>query len=347
MTPVYQGKAREEMLKIVGGENKWSLAATNKWYYNPSGPFKWKVNSAGWVYVAKPSVLKVSGAIRFGWKVFRVERDGMMKQTDFQAYETIEEAMSKFNALNDRVHAVEQNTGKVLNMAKFKVGDKVKLIGASPVRDDFHSGVGKVTKVMERGSGAGYHVLFDDGREFPFVESQLVSANSCAVRNAVKVGDYCTIKSGIRCKESGKTGQIVDLGEINGRQTFVMKMADGHTFSGFVDSFIDNSSNSRAANARSFAVFDGQPVRDLRWNDALSCLDEIKARAVRDWHVRLPAVFQLTCGGGYVGQFKIDENGNVYRNSAVRSCNTVVQRALNAAKEDGSPLSLSLKDVLP
>lgn len=79
----------------------------------------------------------------------------------------------------------------------------------------------------------------------------VAKAVNAVARNAVKVGDYCTIKSGLRCKESGKTGQIVDLGEFKGRQTFVMKMEDGHTISGFVDSFIDDSS-ARARNAAGY-----------------------------------------------------------------------------------------------
>ena len=80
---------------------------------------------------------------------------------------------------------------------------------------------------------------------------------------------------------------------------------------------VQKALNAVARNRRdSFAVFgDDQPIRYLRWDDALSCIDEVKARAVRDWNIKLPETFNLTCGGKFVGQFKIDTNGNVYRNA--------------------------------
>lgn len=61
---------------------------------------------------------------------------------------------------------------------------------------------------------------------------------NAVARNMVEIGDWRKIRRGLRCKESGETGQIVEIGDLDGRQTFVMRMADGHTIGGFVDSYI-------------------------------------------------------------------------------------------------------------
>lgn len=78
---------------------------------------------------------------------------------------------------DDRVKAVEQNTGKVLNMAKFKVGD------TAFVFDDWDSPYdgrgGTVVKVDRY-----VHVKFRDGKVAQFSEDELTKTTN-AVRNAV------------------------------------------------------------------------------------------------------------------------------------------------------------------
>lgn len=106
---------------------------------------------------------------------------------------------------DDRVKAVEQNTGKVLNMAKFKVGQKVSLmISASPtyglrlgdiLDEKGQSKTGRIVKVIDPNDGWNdpeYEVDGDLGRalkkagRFKVVgEDDLVLANAARSTNSI------------------------------------------------------------------------------------------------------------------------------------------------------------------
>lgn len=152
-SPLYTGKAREVIDKITQG--KYIGGAVGTVYYNPNGPFKWMINSSGWVYVAQPSRLNVLGDHRFGWKVFRVEKDGMLKQTNYHDFDSIQEAQKAFDELksiNSTNPVVIKALNAVVTNANFKVGDKVQVFA----QGDWTTG--KVVKVK----GNRYDVQLDD-----------------------------------------------------------------------------------------------------------------------------------------------------------------------------------------
>jgi len=166
------------------GDGVWTKSI-GKWYFNPTGPFKWKMNQSGWVIVRKPSILKVLGERRFGWREYRLERDGMLKQTDFKDFTSKEEAEKSFKALNRGDVVVESAMSDVKNTvasssysnSKFKVGDRVSYYL-------YPRELGTVVKVKTTRIGQTlYDVKMDNGMTYEHSDYELTSKNSC--RNAV------------------------------------------------------------------------------------------------------------------------------------------------------------------
>lgn len=177
---------------------------------------------------------------------------------------------------DDRVKAVEQNTGKVLNMAKFKVGDVVSLKDGYSVPSGASGNRAVVVEVMRPvGGDFNYWLRFDGGREREQHGDQLRLANSRAANAKFKVGD--------KVKSSGMRGVFV--------VKRVMRAGD-----------FSFDSNLKAEAEKAYANGDvGYEVYDEDDSDEVTYLFEKDDR--------------LTLA-----------------NSAVRSRNAVVAKALNAAR---------------
>ena len=172
-SPLYTGKSREVIDKITQGKYIGGVIGTV--YYNPNGPFKWMINSSGWVYVAQPSRLNVLGDRRFGWKVFRVEKDGMLKQTNYHDFDSIQEAQRAFDELKS-INSTNPVVRKAMNSVACNstIDDAL----AEAERNKYDSVV-LFQKVIGRGT------LFPD-------KFKLDGGYDCedAVRAAVKTGKY-------------------------------------------------------------------------------------------------------------------------------------------------------------
>lgn len=172
-SPLYTGKSREVIDKITQG--KYIGGAVGTVYYNPNGPFKWMINSSGWVYVAQPSRLNVLGDRRFGWKVFRVEKDGMLKQTNYHDFDSIQEAQRAFDELKS-INSTNPVVRKALNAVACNSSIDDSLAEAE--RNKYDSVV-----LFQKVIGSG--TLFPD-------KFKLDGGYDCedAVRAAVKTGKY-------------------------------------------------------------------------------------------------------------------------------------------------------------
>ena len=332
------------MLRVTGGEDAYysAYSSPNRWHFNPQGPFKWRVNSAGWVYVAKPAVLKVLGEKRFGWREYRVEKDGMIKQVGFKDFTTKEEAEKAFLSLN----------------SQFNVGDRC-------IHTDIVGHMDKciVTKADKPGR---YTVEFYLGGEKEVAESSLRKLTN-AVRNGyvplrTKSGGVERVYDGDRVIYKGKEFTAEKLGSPSLAQGILVG-DDGEKVTVSLkdpDLFATNAvcaCNANIEKAVNYTKWDGKT--DMRGSSydktaPLWATHHSRAKVLHSYSVpskyiesgELLEVYGWENNGDiyvYVpsrGPVKISKGDyEIYNARACNSTNPIVRKAMNAVAKNYKPTS--------
>lgn len=92
---VYVGRAKKEADAITNGRY-YGGAYIGRVYDSPNGTFKWMINGFGWIWIAQIARLNILGEKRPGWKIFRLEKDGMLRQMGFRDFIDPEKAFEEW-----------------------------------------------------------------------------------------------------------------------------------------------------------------------------------------------------------------------------------------------------------
>lgn len=227
---------------------------------------------------------------------------------------------------DDRVHAVEQNTGKVLNMAKFKVGDKVyirwkdgqteygRVVGFKPD--------GKVIMAPDAFKGVGQ--IISEERAFHL-------ANAEAARNAEPIPDLVWRIMKLYFKGKLKDAKALYQKNIGMRDLMMAYMKHEGMWAENLDRIFTNAARNAAGyvDADKVMIYQGDAVvfksdyRAHKDDDEWLDRNGDTVREVRGDEVKI---------GPSANDWVKAKDLMVWHNSRAVSRNAVVQKALNATR---------------